>query len=101
MHTALSLFINADSYMLPCLNKKLFGVACPGCGIQRAVVLLFKGEFGAAFAMYPAIYTLLLLFGFLAFNKFYTVKHANKIIITLAVINLTIILTNYILKLYN
>ena len=31
--------------MLPCLNKTLLGVECTGCGAQRAVVLLFQGEF--------------------------------------------------------
>ncbi len=45
-----------EEFMLPCLNKELFGVDCIGCGIQRATVLLFRGEFIAAFKMYPAIY---------------------------------------------
>ncbi|MGS0524465.1 DUF2752 domain-containing protein [Zobellia nedashkovskayae] len=31
--------------MLPCLNKKLFGIDCPGCGLQRSIVLFFKGRF--------------------------------------------------------
>ena len=31
-----------EEYMLPCLNKKLFGFECLGCGLQRSIVLLFK-----------------------------------------------------------
>ncbi|WP_375240011.1 DUF2752 domain-containing protein, partial [Aurantibacter sp.] len=46
--------------MLPCLNKKIFGFECMGCGMQRSTLLIFKGEFINAFKMYPAIYTLLL-----------------------------------------
>jgi len=42
--------------MLPCLNKKLFGVDCMGCGLQRAIALIFQGEFVAAFQMYPAAF---------------------------------------------
>ena len=49
-----------EDFMLPCLNKQLFGIDCLGCGIQRATALLFKGEFIAAFKIYPAIYSLLL-----------------------------------------
>lgn len=89
-----------DNYMLPCLNKKIFGVECPGCGIQRSVSLLFEGDFAGAFKMYPAIYTLLLLFAFLTINNFYQIKNSNKIIIALLLTNLTIILTNYISKFY-
>ncbi|MGB1451125.1 MAG: DUF2752 domain-containing protein, partial [Marinirhabdus sp.] len=40
--------------MLPCLNKQLFGVECLGCGMQRATILVFRGEFAAAFTIYPA-----------------------------------------------
>ena len=94
----ISLFIDAEKYMLSCFSKKIFGVDCPGCGIQRSVALILQGEFVAAFKMYPGIYTLILLFGFLLVNNFYTIKHSNKIIITLTISTVFLILTNYILK---
>lgn len=53
--------MNYESFMLPCLSKTLFGFECLGCGFQRSVVLLFQGHFEAAFQMYPAIYTSLIL----------------------------------------
>jgi hypothetical protein len=52
--------------MIPCLFKTLFGIECLGCGFQRSVFLLFKGEFWEAFKMYPAVYTTLIFFGFVA-----------------------------------
>jgi len=91
-------FLHIEDYMLPCFNKKYFGVECPGCGIQRSVAFLLKGEFVGAFKMYPAIYTLILLFSFLLINNFYNIKHSNKIIISLAGLSVIMILTNYILK---
>ena len=87
-----------ESYMLPCLNKKFFGIDCPGCGAQRAFSLLFQGEFAAAFEMYPAIFTIIPLLGFLLADNFFTIKYANKIIITLMVSSVVLILGNYILK---
>lgn len=85
-------------YMLPCLNKQLFGIECLGCGIQRAAAFLFKGEFIAAFKMYPAIYSLLLLLAFLVFNIFYKLKYATIIKIVLIAVNVLIIVISYIIK---
>lgn len=97
----ISLFIALqffNSYMLPCLNKTIFGVDCPGCGIQRSVMLLLEGNFDGAFKMYPAIYTLLPLFGLLLWDNFFPLKYANRIIITFTVVSVALILINYILK---
>lgn len=94
----LSLMISPEDYMLPCLNKKFFGVECFGCGMQRSVILLFQGEFVAAFKMYPAIYTLILFAGFLILNIFYNFKYAEKIKLILVVLNVVIIVTSYIIK---
>ncbi|WP_343765118.1 DUF2752 domain-containing protein [Gangjinia marincola] len=90
-----------EKYMLPCLNKKIMGVECLGCGIQRAVMLLFKGEFVAAFYMYPAIYSILLLFSFIGINHFFKIKYANIIIVGLLILSFVMMTTNYILKLTN
>ncbi len=87
-----------DDYMLPCLNKKLFGVECPGCGMQRSVSLIFKGEFVEAFYMYPAIYTLILLVLFLIFNLFVKFKHDYKVKIGLIALNVAIVVVSYIIK---
>lgn len=91
-------FLGLEKYMLPCFTKKILGIDCPGCGLQRAVLFLIKGDFKAAFEMYPAIYPMLLLFGFLAINKFMNIKHANTITIVLMITTVGTILTNYILK---
>ena len=92
------MFLQLDDYMLPCLNKKLFGVDCLGCGTQRAINLLIHGEFVAAFKMYPAIYTLFILAFFIVINFFYKVKSAQKIISILAIINVLIIVISYFIK---
>jgi hypothetical protein len=73
---------------------------CPGCGLQRSVVFLLQGDFTAAFKMYPAIYTIILLFGFLALDQFLKIKHANKITIFLMILTVVLILTNFILKFF-
>lgn len=85
--------------MLPCINKKYLGFECPGCGIQRSALMIFNGEFVQAFVMYPAIYTLIAMFGFILFNAFKPVRNGYKIITILAIINVILILGNFFLKL--
>ncbi|MFD2292573.1 DUF2752 domain-containing protein [Mariniflexile gromovii] len=84
--------------MLPCLNKKFFGFECMGCGFQRSLSLIIHGEFTSAFYMYPAIYTLLLLFVIITINFFKNFKNANTIIFILAVLNAVVIIANFIIK---
>ena len=84
--------------MLPCFTKKFFGVDCPGCGLQRSVAFLFQGDFAAAWEMYPALFTIIPLFGVLAADQLFQIKYVNKIIITLMITSVVLILTNYILK---
>ena len=87
-----------ESFMLPCLNKQLFGVDCLGCGLQRAFTLVFQGQFTAAFKMYPAVYTLLLLGIFIIFNFFFNFKHAYKFKMGLIFLNVLIIIISYLIK---
>ena len=84
--------------MLPCLNKKLFGFECMGCGMQRSISLLFQGEFIAAFYMYPAIYALIPLAIIIITSFFYRFKHINKIINGLAIASVLIIIISFIAK---
>jgi len=88
----------AEDYMFPCLTKKIFGFDCPGCGLQRSLAFLAQGDFVAAFKIYPAIYAILLLFGFLLLDNFIKIKYNSKIIIFLMITSVVMILGNYILK---
>lgn len=87
-----------DDFMLPCLNKTLFGVDCLGCGIQRSISLIFQGQFVAAYKMYPAIFTLFILAIFLIFNLFIKFKHDYKIKMGLILLNVIIVVISYLFK---
>lgn len=98
---ALINFIKLEEYMLPCLNKQLFGVECLGCGIQRATFLFFKGDLIMAFKTYPAIYTLFILALFLIFNLFVKFKHDYGIKMGLIILNVMIVVISYLIKIIN
>ncbi|MEW7281106.1 DUF2752 domain-containing protein [Aquimarina sp. 2201CG1-2-11] len=87
-----------EKYMLPCLNKKLFGIDCLGCGMQRSMALLLKGDFIGAFYMYPAIYPLILLLLYLGSTFFMQFEHDKTIRITLISSTAFTIVVSYIIK---
>ena len=87
-----------EEFMLPCLNKQLFGFDCLGCGAQRAFVLVFQGQFYTAFKMYPAIYTILLLLAFLIINLFIKFRGDWYVKAGLLILNAFIIITAYFYK---
>ncbi|MBT8267159.1 MAG: DUF2752 domain-containing protein [Bacteroidia bacterium] len=87
-----------EDYMIPCFWKKNFNIECMGCGIQRSLSLIFQGEFIAAFKMYPAIYTLIILFVFLVLHIKFQFKLGSKILLALFILNVSIIIISYLLK---
>ena len=86
--------------MLPCMNKQLFGVECPGCGTQRAISFLLEGEFFEAFKIFPAIYTLGIFFAFLFLHFFDKKRNYIRLVIGVAILNGIVIITSYILKMF-
>lgn len=87
-----------EENMLSCHIKQQFGFECIGCGMQRSIIHLLKGEFVEAFYMYPAIYTLIIMFGYLLLHLKFNFKLGHKILLYLFITNIAIMLTNFILK---
>ena len=88
-----------DSWMLPCFTKKIIGMDCPGCGIQRSISFLLQGRIVDSFLMYPALIPIIFLLGFLIFDMFVTVKYGEQLKLWGTVIAIGTILTSYIIKL--
>lgn len=89
-----------EDYMLPCFTKKMIGIDCMGCGLQRSFVFLLKGKLIEAFLMYPAIYPMIFLFVFIIFDCFYKINNGEKIKLGLAILTLFTVVTSYIFKLF-
>lgn len=87
-----------EEYMLPCLSKKFLGIECFGCGTQRALVLLLKGEFADAFNMFPAIYTLIPFLLVLGLNFVDKTRNYHKFIVTLGITNAIVMVASYFIK---
>lgn len=87
-----------EEYMLPCMNKSIFGVDCMGCGMQRSLLLLSKGEFLEAFKMFPALYTTILFFLVVTLHFLDKSRNYLKLIVALAIINALVLVIAYAYK---
>jgi hypothetical protein len=84
--------------MIPCLSKTLFGVECLGCGFQRSLLLLSKGNFIGSFQMYPALFPSLLFLFLLGFNSIFKGVISQKVILYSAFINALFMIAGYFYK---
>jgi hypothetical protein len=54
-----------EHHLFPCFFKSHFGMECPGCGMQRSLIALLKGNFYESLqyhvALIPFIITIILL----------------------------------------
>lgn len=92
------LLLNIEDYMLPCFSKKIYGIDCPGCGLQRSLAFLFQGDFAAAWDIYPAIFTIIPLLLIYILSLIVSIKYVNKIIMFFGISSAGLILINFILK---
>lgn len=90
-----------EEYMLPCWSKKYFGLECMGCGSQRALFMVFKGDFMDAFVMFPAIYTTLLFIIVVGLNFIDRARNYHKLIIFSAIINAMVMVGAFLFKISN
>lgn len=90
-----------EQHQLPCLFKSVFHFDCPGCGLQRSMVALLKGDVAESARQYPAVFPILLLFGY---SFYYLVKKnaggLNRIKF-LFIISASVIVIHYIYKIVN
>jgi hypothetical protein len=90
-----------DRFLLSCVNKKIFGIDCLGCGLQRALIQVFECDFKKAFFQFPAIYTTLLFLLVLALHFADETRNYSKALEATAVANGAVMLLAYFYKFHS
>ena len=88
-----------EKRQLPCFYKSAFGIDCPGCGMQRALTALLRGDFIESLKLYPALIPTVAMMVFLLVHVLFQLKNGAKILIALFTFNVVIIVISYICKL--
>jgi len=88
-----------EKHMIPCPVHQLTGYECPGCGMQRAIIELLKGNIWDSIIHYPALIPLIIMFIILILHLKFDFRNGAKILKFVFILNVIIISLNYILKL--
>jgi hypothetical protein len=93
-------FINwLESNLLPCPYKKYIGIDCFGCGMQRSIIALVKGNFMESFYLYPALIPMLFLFLFLITHLIFKFKNGGTFLKYNFILIVTIVGFNFVFQL--
>jgi len=87
-----------ESHLQPCVYKQMLGFECLGCGFQRALIALLKGNIWESMVLYPGLIPMIALFGFLIIHLIFNFKNGALILRYLFIADITIIIINYIIK---
>jgi len=86
---------------LSCPSRKYFHMQCPGCGLQRSMIALMRGEWLQSFSLYPPLVPMILLVGFALIHLKKQFANGASIIRYGQVFVVILILANYIYKIIN
>ncbi len=90
-----------EGHMLSCPFKKYLHIECPGCGMQRSLVALLRGDWAGSFSLYPALLPILFTFIFLPLHLKFKFRHGAKVLQWLFIFSIAIVVFNYIYKIVN
>lgn len=81
-----------------CWYKQYFGIDCPGCGMQRSIIELLKGNFIESFKLYPALMPIVILLFTLVLHLKFKFKYGAKILTWMFILVVTIVVISFTYK---
>ena len=87
-----------EQHMLPCFYKHFLGVECPGCGMQRSIIALLKGNLYESFLLYPPLLPFLTLLVLLITQLLFKFKYGAQTLKWVFIFNAMVIVINYLYK---
>ena len=88
-----------ESHLRTCSFKEIFGIDCPGCGLQRSFIELLKGNIMESISLYPALSPILFMFLFLFLHLVLKFRNGAHILKIMFIANISLISLHYIFKL--
>ncbi|MFW0714921.1 DUF2752 domain-containing protein [Pedobacter sp. N23S346] len=87
-----------QNHLISCPFKALTGIDCPGCGFQRSLIALFKGDFHTSWSLYPSTIPLIFLFICTGLLYKFPTKHQSLALKTLFIIVGNFVMISYFYK---
>ena len=81
-----------------CSWKQLFGVRCPGCGMQTAFIELLKGNLLLSLKTFPALLPMMLMLVFLFIHIVFKLPKGPSILKFLFIFTSSIMMISYLVQ---
>ena len=94
-----NLILWLESHLGTCRFHEQTDLSCQGCGLQRAVIALLKGDLIESLILFPPLLPLLIMFSFLAVHLIFNLRHGALVLKIMYMANAATILLNFIIKL--
>ena len=88
-----------ERHMMICYYKKLSGIDCPGCGMQRAFIYLLRGNFIESLHSYPALLPVLFTLTLTTIHLGFGLKNGAALIKYSFIFTISTIVISYVFKL--
>lgn len=90
-----------EGRLLTCPSKKWLAIDCPGCGLQRSLLALLKGDMVLSWKLYPPTMFIIITMVMLVLHLVFQFRRGAALLKTLFIITVFIIAANYIYKIVN
>lgn len=87
-----------EEHMGTCSFKEHTGMDCPGCGMQRALFELLRGNIIESIQYYPGLIPMIFTLAFLLLHLIFKFKHGARILKFSFIFTVIVILVTYIIK---
>ncbi|MFW6104045.1 MAG: DUF2752 domain-containing protein [Bacteroidota bacterium] len=87
-----------EAHMQPCIYKQEIGIECPGCGFQRALIALLKGNIWESIQLFPGLIPMVFLFVFLIVHLVFHLKNGAVVLKYIFIVDIAIIIIDYIFR---
>jgi hypothetical protein len=94
----LSVITWLESHQGTCSFREMTGIECPGCGLQRSILALLRGDLAGSILQFPALLPLAAMFLFLGIHLVFKLKHGALILKIFYIGNISLIVLNYVCK---
>ena len=84
--------------MISCPAKRISGIDCPGCGMQRSAVAAMRGDWGASWDAYPPLALVVLVATLTIGHLIFKWKHGARIVQWTFILTIAAVAANYIYK---
>lgn len=87
-----------EKHQFSCIIKSNLGFECPGCGTQRAIIALLKGNVFESLTIHPGVLLFMITFLMLIVQLFVQFKKGGWIIMCLFILSVAATLVNYVIR---